>query len=95
MNKDSAQLDLQFDVQALSVWSNLQCLADKIPLQFSTVIQQDLVNKCMHIGRATCTLAGIEFDVNGNLQWNGTQNNALMVNLHYNLHAPSIPKALA
>jgi hypothetical protein len=91
MNSDSAQLDLQLGVEALSVWRSRQRLADKIPLRLSTVIQQDLVNKCLHIGRARCTLAGIEFDVNGSLQWHST----LLVDLRYSLHAPSIPEALA
>ncbi|MDR3181081.1 MAG: AsmA family protein [Prevotellaceae bacterium] len=95
LNKDSAQLHLQLDAQAFSLWHGRQCIADSIPLQFSTFLQQDLAHNGIHIGQARCTLAGIDFDVNGNLQWGDAQDNNLMVNLHYNLHAPSIPKVLA
>ncbi|MDR0692145.1 MAG: AsmA family protein [Prevotellaceae bacterium] len=95
LNKDSAQLHLQLDIQALSLWRDRQCMANHIPLQFSTFLQQELVNKRIHIGQARCMLAGIEFDVSGNLQWDDAQDSNLMVNLHYNLHAPSIPKLLA
>jgi hypothetical protein len=95
MNSDSAQLHLQLDVQALSLWRGGQCMADRIPLQFSTLLQQETAHKRIRIGQAKCTLAGIGFDVSGNLQWNGAQDAGLMVNLRYNLHAPSVPTLLA
>ncbi|MDR3184239.1 MAG: AsmA family protein [Prevotellaceae bacterium] len=95
LNKDSAQLHLQLDIPAFSLWRDRQCMADKMPLQFSTFLQQDIAHSRVHIEQARCRLAGVDFDVNGNLQWNDTQNDNLMVDLHYNLHAPSIPKVLA
>jgi hypothetical protein len=70
-------------------------MVDKMPLRLSTFLQQDLVHQCVHIGQAKCTLAGVDFDVNGNLQWSGARSDSLMIDLRYSLHAPSIPKVLA
>ena len=95
LNKDSAQLHLQLDMQALTLWHDRQCIVNNIPLQFSTFLQQERLHKRIQIEEARCMLAGVGFDVNGNLQWGNAQDNNLMVNLHYNLHAPSIPKVLA
>jgi hypothetical protein len=95
VNKDSAQLKLQLAMQTLSAWSNKQRIADNIPITFSTTLQQDLSNNRLQVAQAQLLLAGIEFDVNGDLQWGDTSNHDLHVNLHYNLHAPSIPKVLA
>jgi hypothetical protein len=77
--------------------SNLHYIIENCDMALTGTLHQDSSQRCLqlHIEQAKCTVAGVDFNVNGNLQWTDARDSGLMINLHYNLHAPSIPKLLA